>query len=87
MRSVLQQTLKARRRTAVGWLEAGWVVTDPRTTLMTSRRKASEGHVLGEWEADDGNWEGGFAITQRERAGLDWEHHDKRERELAEMNS
>lgn len=87
MRSVLQQTLKARRRTAVGWSEAGWVVTNPRTTLTTSRRKASERHVPEEQEADDGNWEGGLAITQRERARQDREHHDKRERELAEMNS
>jgi len=65
-------------------LEAGWVVTDSRTTL---RRKVSEKHVLGVEEGDDESGGGEFAISQRERAELDWEHHDKRERDLAEMNS
>jgi hypothetical protein len=87
IRSVLQQTLKARKRTVVGWLEAGWVVTDSRMTLMTLRQKASKRHVLGGWEGGDENWEGGFAITQRERTRRDRGHHDEREQEFAEINS
>jgi hypothetical protein len=55
--------------------------------LMTLRRKASSMHVLGGQEGDDENWEGEFAITLRERAGQGREHHNKREWELAEMNS